>query len=347
MNKRTDAEIEAAQEIYNAGKAAGEMRVAEAEAALGLERSIGFLQKIDIDSSYNKLLRYMTLYKIKEAKIYQCRYKTWDDFCSDMGLVVRTVDKNITDLRPLLDNFSEHFSEIFTIPFNKIRYLGRALSEQSSEIKNGELVVGDTRIPLKPENKDDIEALIDEMKAAHKKAVEERESEVGALRKMNDNKRADIERLEKKIAKMEHQAVVQGLEPGEEAFMDLISRQRTTFHGLCIWLDPENEKCVPPDATPRMKAAYMEMLGYMLRLVTAAYHTAQTIHGDPEVDCAWEQPSYTPTESKISQLSAVCEQCKSSHPDCDGCCAKCNEPCNIAQKCRLPGDAEVIDITRR
>ena len=109
-----EADVEAANEIYNAGKADGERLMAEADAAREFERSVGFLQKINIDGSYNKLLQFMTLYKIKEGKLYHHGNKTWDEFCTWHGLSARTVDANLADLKPILEQFSADFAEIFT-----------------------------------------------------------------------------------------------------------------------------------------------------------------------------------------------------------------------------------------
>lgn len=286
---------EAAEEIYAAGKGDAEAIRAEIDITRQFERSVGFIQKARIDESYNKMLHSLALFRIREEKLYRTTYKTWDEFCEANGMMKRTVDMLLADLRPLLENFQENFSQIFTMPFSKIRYLGKELGKKISQIEDGEIVFGDVRIPLKPENKDDIEALIDEMKASSKKAQDALESELGALRKMNDNKRSQIESLEKRIAKIEAKAEEEGFEPGEDVYLDKISKIRTAFHGYGMWIDPENRKTVPEDATPRMKAAYLELLGYMRRVVCAAYDQAVTLYGDPDLDGGWEPPE-TPAD---------------------------------------------------
>lgn len=290
MKETKNAEIDAAEEIYNAGKEHGERMMADAQASIGLERAMGFLDKTRMDDSYNKLLYHLTMFRIREEKLYRPAFKTWDEFCDANGYLKRTVDRYLADLRPLLEEFQDNFSQIFTMPFSKIRYLGKQLGTKVSQIEDGEIVFGDTRIPLKPENKPDIEALIDEMKSSSKKAIDALESELGALRKMNDNKRGQIETLEKRIAKIEARAEEEGYEPGEDVYLDKISKIRTAFHGYGIWIDPENRKTVPEDATPRMKAAYLELLGYMRRTVCAAYDQAVLLYGDPDLDGGWRQP---------------------------------------------------------
>lgn len=292
-----DVDVEAAEEIYRHGKEDGERIKEEAErmmveASEMVEdaKAFGAIQMIDYHDKHNKLLRYAMFYKVKQDKAYKKSGATWDQFCESLGETSRNVNRILDDMGPIYDEFSDKMSDLLGVKFNKLRYLGRSKSDNLSDFKDGELVVGDTKIPLKPENKDDIEALIDEMRASHKKAVQEKEDEIGALRKMNDTKRGELEKLNKKLAKIERTAEEKGFAPGEEEYLDAISKFRQTFDGFMLRIDPRNKAAVPEDATPRMMAAYLTTIDYMRRQIFLMHAGATEVYGEPELDGGWKQP---------------------------------------------------------
>jgi hypothetical protein len=139
---------------------------------------LGMIRKIDHDRAYNQLLKYTAMARLKERKDYRNLSMTWEQFCEAIGEPTRTVDQTLNDLQPLLEEFSAGYAGLpglYGLSFNKIKYLGRSISAGSAEIEGDALVVDGIKIPLKPENKEEIEGLIDNLKETHKKEKTELE----------------------------------------------------------------------------------------------------------------------------------------------------------------------------
>lgn len=291
-------EVTAMNEIYEAGKGDAEQLFTEIENIREAERAAGFLDKMRIDTAYNRMLLFLKLYQVKNAKLYRYVGLNWADFCSKQGLASRTVDETLADLRPLLENFSADFAEIFQMPFNKIRYLGKTISADSAEIAGNEIVVGEERIELKPENRDAIETLIDEIKESHKREIEARKSElaakedqISAQRKLADAKQTRINMLEKELARKDRETAKgkTSASPDEDEYVEKIDRFRTTFDGIMATINPENPDALPESATPRMRAAYVATLKYV-RELAQAYWDSGSIYAAPDDADGWQQP---------------------------------------------------------
>lgn len=160
----------------------------------------GMLKKIEFDQVSNQLLKYTALRRLKERKAHRKKFAmTWEQFCASIGESARNVDRIINDLRPLHEAVSDKMSDLPVLEgmnFNKIRWLCKSISDNLSEIEDGCLVVGDTRVPLLPENKDEIEALIENMKEAHQREKEEFKKKADAEKKRQArDKEAEIENL--------------------------------------------------------------------------------------------------------------------------------------------------------
>ncbi|MBW1711513.1 MAG: hypothetical protein JRJ73_16925, partial [Deltaproteobacteria bacterium] len=87
--KKTDAEIEATKEIWDAAEAHYKEELAkktiEFEAKAEASNAIGFFQKMDMDRKYNDLLTYVKLYQLKKDKTYLKLGMTWEGFCESIG----------------------------------------------------------------------------------------------------------------------------------------------------------------------------------------------------------------------------------------------------------------------
>lgn len=155
----------------------------EQEAVRDESQAFGILQKIDYDLAHNKMLKFVVLHRIKQAKDYRQGGMTWAQFCEAIGESQRSVDRVLSEIQPIIEAASAKLADFTGMDFSKIRHLGRTLSANLAEIEDGTLVVDDVKIPLKPENKDDIEALIDNLRESQKKETGELRTKVAKLEK--------------------------------------------------------------------------------------------------------------------------------------------------------------------
>jgi len=145
----------------------------EVEAIREESEALGILKKIDYDITQNEMLKYTVLYRIKESKDYRKGGKTWDEFCESIGEPRRTTDRILNEVAPVIEAFSAKLTNLIGCPLSKIRYLGRTVSANLADFDGNALVFEGQKIPLTPEHKEDIEAVIDTIKETHKKEKEE------------------------------------------------------------------------------------------------------------------------------------------------------------------------------
>jgi hypothetical protein len=217
-----DPNIAAANEIYNIARkdADNDMAALKGEvAALQHEaHALGILQKIKYDQKHNEMLKYVVLFQVKQSKSYKKGGMSWADFCSAMGEQVRSVDRALEDLRPIVNSFSDSLSNLAGVPFNKIRYLGREMSSELVKVSKNELIIDGAQIPLTPDNKDEIEAAIDAMRDTHQAEQKALSTRLEKLEKNKDKVIAE----ETKALSCERDALVKenvrlkAFDPGEK-----------------------------------------------------------------------------------------------------------------------------------
>lgn len=166
------AEVIAAKEIYDVAqqraKAELEKIRSEMDAVRDESQALGAIKLIDYDLAHKKMLKFAALYQLKEKKEYKKGGMTWVEFCESIDESANAVDKILKDLRPLYEAFSAKLADFLGLPFNKIRYLGQSKSAKLADFKDGCLIFDGQKIPIKPENIDEIEAAIDEMKESQR-----------------------------------------------------------------------------------------------------------------------------------------------------------------------------------
>ncbi|MCP4215152.1 MAG: hypothetical protein GY765_10865, partial [bacterium] len=172
---------------------------------------IGAIKFIKLQKAHNEFMRYAMLYRIRESKKYKAHCKTWDEFCVEkLGEAKRTVDEKIADLKPLFEEMGSESAQLLGLPLNKFRHLGRALGG-AAQIEDGEvLVVDDVRVELKPENKDEIIALIEDLRSKDRQAsvkdLEERGKELERTKKTVGAKQRELKALHAKLDEYEKRA---------------------------------------------------------------------------------------------------------------------------------------------
>ncbi|WP_027358402.1 hypothetical protein [Desulforegula conservatrix] len=259
------ADAEAANEIYNLAQADMKAQLEDMHRnidAIRLEsKAIGTLEKIEHDMAYNQVIKYGLLYRIKKEKEYKKGGMTWAQFCEAIGEERRNLDNILADLSPIYDNYADRLYGLIGLPLNKVRYLGREVSEANVTLKDNELVIDGQAIPLSPDRKDDIEAAIDALKESAQKIVSEKKSELESKDRVIEALHESLGKQEKLISKYETQSKKAGYEPGEEGLFRDFEKMRTQFDGFMLEIDPNRLRI--DQQTHRIKTAYIGLLNYM------------------------------------------------------------------------------------
>ncbi len=286
-----NAEIEAANEIYGAAQKHANIEINkmkdEMDGVRDESKAVGVLQKIAYDDAHNKLLKYATLHQIKKSKSYKKGGLSWAEFCpAVVGEDCRSVDRILEDMKTVYDAFSDKLYNFLGLPFNKIRYLGRAKTATLSDFKDGCLIFDGEKIPITPENTEEIEAAIDTIKESHKKQIEESKTTIKVKDRMLGEKERVIQKQEKELSKFIKEIKERDYKPGEEDFIKQMENKQMTITGLFLELDIER---LPEDATPLMVSKYISVLSYFKRIAHTYLDMALEGHAQPD-DIKWEQP---------------------------------------------------------
>lgn len=282
-------------EVYDIARKQADEEIAklkgEIEAIREESQAFGVLQKIEYDLAHNQMLKYVVLHRIKQAKEYRKKGgMTWVEFCDAIGEPQRTADRILSELQPVMDLVSAKLADFTGMDFSKIRMLGRSVSASLAEITDdGMVVIGDETIPLSPDYREDLQNALERIIAAKDDLLREKDATIRAKDKVLQSKADLIKRQEKDLARYEGAAAKKGLTAEEDALLTLIERGRIAFDGCLLQFDPEKNP-LPPDATPRVRAAYIESLAYFRRLIIAAHDTAVDFYGDTNADNGWNPP---------------------------------------------------------
>ncbi len=236
---RRDPQVEAANEIYKAARAGVEIEIAkrddiiaglkeEKEGLIAQAKAMGILEKIRLDRSYNDFIEAMTLYQIKEMKAYKEGGFNWEKFCEAVKMNWRTADRIIEDIRPLYDLYSDNVSTFSGIPLNKIRYLGKALSDTVTDFVTEEgILIGDERVPVLPENSDVIAAHFDHLVEQIGALKEEQGAQKKAFERVQEETHKSLVKAEKEIARLKKSLAVSDLLPEDQDLIDLMAKVQT------------------------------------------------------------------------------------------------------------------------
>ena len=296
---------------------------------------IGRVQAADMFGKLATVSSLVWLREMKEAKIYRDlpSIGSWDNFCKYLGKDRRTVDEDLQNLGA----FGEHFLETcrqLSLGYRDLRKL-RQLSHDGAVVIDAEaVVIGDERIPLTPDHKDDLQAALEKLIETKDQLIEEKIATIRANEKVIASKQDLIRRQEKDLARYEKEAAAKGLTPAEDAFIQKCDNARLTIDGFLNQFDP-NINPLPADATPRMKATLMHTLAWFKRCIIASFDTANDIYGEAEMDDDWVPPHLRAADVEDVPMPKGCQQCRSAHPPCDQCCKVCPDKCNGAQACYL------------
>ena len=288
------AEIIAADEIYKAARQQADAEIARLKDEMAAVReesqAMGVLQKIEYDIAHNQMLKYVVLYRVKQAKEYRSGGLTWDQFCEAIGEPRRTADRILAEIQPIMSIISAKLADFTGMDFSKIRLLGKTVSANLAEItEEGSVIVGGESIPLSPDYAEDLQAALERVIETKDALLAEKDANLKTKERLLQDKQKLIERQARDLARYEGEAEAKGLGAEEDAFLKKCAAARISMDGFLSKFDPDLNP-LPADATVRMKAALMETLGYFKRVIQATCDTAGDLYGDPEM----ESPGWIP-----------------------------------------------------
>lgn len=291
--KRTDPEMEALKSAYEDGQRSKEVEVEELKARLGAAPLIfemaGRVKAAAFSESQTRLMKILYLKRVKDDKEYRQAYgMTWEQFCEAVGEDRRRVDEQLVDLKPFKADFLAKFVSAFGVEISKIKYLGEAFSAESASFKGDSIVYAGEVIPLTPEHRDDIQALLEKLEESYQAQIEEQKAILRTKDKLIKAKEDVIHKQEKSLNKFEKDAEAKGLTLEEDAFLQKMENMKTHFDGFYMLnVDParveEMNTGNGANPTSRMIAAYIATLQYMKMQINAAFDTAVDAFGDPEM----------------------------------------------------------------
>ena len=171
-------------------------------------QKLGAVKVTKINIEFNRLVKLATLFLVRRAKEHKQLGLTWDEFCQRCGESKSTVDKALKDLWPIYESFNGKLQPLIGMSFSQVRYLGQAINEKRAAIEDGAIVVEGARIALSPENREEIQAVINSMKDDHNRARTALEAENAKLKKQTER----VQNEEIKGLKTEKEALVKEMQ---------------------------------------------------------------------------------------------------------------------------------------
>jgi hypothetical protein len=301
VKKLKDAESVAAMEIVameqRQDAIADLTKGAREKATALLFREAGSIEALNFTQKQAEFFMLIKLKRVKDAKEYREKLDmTWPQFCESCGLVWRTVDNRLAEIKGLKAEFLTSFVNFAGFDLNKIKYLAEDKLTNSVKITDNAIVYNGQEIAITPENKDEIQSVLEKIEADYKARAEEAEANLKVAKRTIGDRQRDLDKKNKLLDKYEGKARSKDLTPEEDGFLTQMENLKIGFDGYLLTIEPgridelkevEGENKV----TPRMRAAYLEALGYMRRQVTAAHDTAVEMFG---ADMALEVESWKP-----------------------------------------------------
>ncbi len=287
--KPTDLAMDVLRDEFNRGLQANQAEVeamkTKLEVAPWLHRMAGKIEATGFFRAQSEFFRLVMLKQVKDCKEYREKYgMSWEQFCESVGVSRRWIDEQLSDLKPFRVTFLEEFLRFSGVDFNKIKYLGDAVTGGTAGIKGNSIIFDGETIPVTPEHAEEIQAVLERIEEALGKEQEEHQAEKKTLERRMADEKKHIQQLEKEIAKFEKSAKAKGLSPEEDAFLQQMDNLKTGFDGFYMLnVDPARIQIDAKTASKRIRAAYISTLQYMKMQILSAYDTAVDNFADPSM----------------------------------------------------------------
>lgn len=291
MAKKIDPASEAALSTIDAAIKRGKIKEAEQKKKEKLIAQtyeiIGKIKTADMFAKTGHVSSLMWLKEVKESEIYKDidGMGSWESFCNYLGKSRRHIDRDLENLKVFGAEFLDAVSS-FKLGYKELRKLQGPVKDGGMTIEGGFVVIGDEKIPLSPDSKDDLEAAFESLVEVRDRKIEDFQTAVKVKDRMLGEKERVIQKQEKELSKFTKEIKERDYKPGEEDFIKQMENKQMTITGLFLELDIER---LPEDATPLMISKYIEVLSYFKRTAHTYLDMALEDHAQPD-DIKWEQP---------------------------------------------------------
>ena len=248
---------------------------------------MGRIQTSDLFEKLASAASLVWLKEVKESQIYKDidGMGSWESFCNHLGFSRRKIDEDLQNL----DKFGEQFmasQRQLSLSQKDLRKLRKFVSNGDMTIEGEFVVIGEEKIPLSPDYKEDLEAAFESLVEERDRKIEESKTAMKAKDRVLEAKQKVIQQQEKELSKFTKDIEARDYKPGEKEFIKKMENKQMIITGMFLELDPER---LPEDATPIMISKYIEVLAYFKRTAHAYLDTALEGHAQPD-DIEWKQP---------------------------------------------------------
>lgn len=246
---------------------------------------IGQIRASEAFGKFANVSSLIWLQQVKEAKIYRDLpgVGTWEDFCNSVGMSRQKVDLDLQNLATFGEEFLLTVSSL-SVGYRDLRKL-RQLSHDGTVIIDADaIVIGEERIPLDPDHREDLQAAIENILTQQTALKEEMTAQKKAYERVQGETHKSLTRLQKEVDKFTADAEAKGLTPTEDAFLQKIEKHRILVQGSLIALEPAYLVDGFDGLTPRMKAKAIATVHELKMQILALYDTTVTEIGDSTIN---------------------------------------------------------------
>lgn len=294
LQSTVDPDTAAALSIVEVEQNQVEMRALEQRKREALiaqtHEMVGQIRATSMISKFANVSGLVWMKQVKESQIYKDLpgLGTWEKFCEYIGISRQKADFDLQNLAAFGEEFLLTVSSL-NVGYRDLRKLRQLAADGSVTIDAEFVTIGEERIPLDKDHGEDLQAAIESILEQKAQIIEDQSATLRAKDKLLAAKEAMINRQEKAIARFEGAAEKKGLSAEEDAFISQCLKGRETLDVFLARFDPELNP-LPEDATPRMRAAFMETIGYFRRVIEGAFNAASEIYGVVDLDDDWIPP---------------------------------------------------------
>lgn len=250
-------------------------------------RMMGRIETADLFGKLGTCASLVWLQDVKKSQIYKDidGMGSWESFCNHLGKSRRYIDEQLQNLATFGEDFLAHGAGL-KVGAKDLRKLRKSISNGDMTIEGEFVVIGEEKIPLSPDYKEDLEAAFESLVEERDRKIEESKTAMKAKDRVLEAKQKVIVQQEKELSKFTKDIEARDYKPGEKEFIKHMENKQMIITGMFLELDPER---LPEDATPIMISKYIEVLAYFKRTAVAYLDTALEGHAQPD-DIEWKQP---------------------------------------------------------